>query len=95
MTYALIQWGGIVAGQRPRTALAYVWEDARGWRAELLNPDGTTRYKRARSIDREEILVEFAGKDMPTPKLVRSAKKQLPIVEENDSRFDLHDSISI
>ena len=93
MTYALIQWGGLVAGQRPRSALAYVWEDQRGWRAELLNADGTTRYKRPRAIDRDDILVEFAVKDVPSSRLVADAKASLPIVQENDSRFDLQDSI--
>lgn len=77
--YALIKWGGQVEGQRPKTALAYVWESDRGWKAELLNPDGTTRYKRPRGIERSEVLVQFGTKEVPSQRLVRAAKSGLPI----------------
>lgn len=96
MTYALIQWGGLVAGQRPRTVLAYVFDTPSGHiKADILDQEtGKSKYKRPRFIESSDILHRFDGRHLPKMVTIKTAKLMLPIVQENDGRFDVADTVA-
>lgn len=79
MLYGLIRWGGQLSGQRPRTALARIFLDERGFatKARIIDLDGTPKYKRALRIDEDDVLYWFDQR--PIASEVRAAKLTLPI----------------
>lgn len=95
MGYALIRFGGLVPGQRPRTALAYIAALGTGmYQIDIVNPrTRKSKYKRPRTVHSSEVLHKFSGREFPTSAAIKKAKQSLPIVELNDSRFDIQDTV--
>lgn len=87
--YALINYCGAQVGQRPRTALAYVYLKNDRWYADVLNSDGLSKYKRPRSIRESEVLHDF-GREFPSTSVVRAAKRNLQACTDDGYGYPMY-----